>query len=88
VTRLQEDPKGALANVIKLHVISGDVTAEDLADEDGKCVSTLGGKVKITVDGSTVSVGGAEILDDEPQTASNGTILRVDSAVTAPATDC
>ncbi len=89
---LQQDPQGALANVLKLHVMSGNVTADDLADENGKCVDTLGGKVKITVEGegddASVSFGGAGVIDGEPQTASNGTILKLDSVVTAPATDC
>ena len=89
---LQQDPQGALANVLKLHVISGNVTVDDLADENGKCVDTLGGKVKITVEGegddASVSFGGAGVIDGEPQTASNGTILKLDSVVTAPATDC
>ena len=92
LANLQQDPQGALANVLKLHVISGNVTVEDLADEDGKCVDTLGGKVKITAQGegddATVSFGGATVQDGDPQTASNGTILKLDSVVTAPATDC
>ena len=92
LANLQADPQGALANVLRLHVISGNVTVEDLAGEDGKCVDTLGGKVKITVEGegddATVSYGGATIEDGDPQTASNGTILKLDSVVTAPATVC
>ncbi|UDY36749.1 fasciclin domain-containing protein [Dermatobacter hominis] len=92
LANLEQDPQGALANVLKLHVISGNVTVDDLADEGGQCVDTLGGKVKITVEGegddATVSFGGATIEDGDPQTASNGTILKLDSVVTAPATDC
>lgn len=92
MTRLQQDPAGALANVVRLHVMNGTVTVEDLAKEDGSCVETLGGMVKITVDGkgddATVHYGSATVSDNPPQKAANGQILKVDSVQTAPATSC
>jgi len=92
VARLEQDPRGALANVLKLHLISGNVTWDDLIDEDGSCVTTLGGPVKVEVDGegedATISFGGAALPQQDAQAASNGTILKTDSVTTAPATDC
>jgi len=92
VARLEQDPRGALANVLKLHLISGNVTWDDLIDEDGSCVTTLGGPVKVEVDvegeDATISLGGAALPQQDAQAASNGTILKTDSVTTAPATDC
>lgn len=92
MARLEQDPGGALTTVVGLHVMNGAVTVEDLAKEDGTCVDTLGGKVKITVSGTgddaVVHFGAATVSPDEPQKAANGQILTVDSAVTAPATSC
>lgn len=92
VAALQEDPQGALANVLKLHVVPGNVTRDDLIDKNGECVATLGGNVKITVvgegDDAQVLFGEATVDPGEPQTAANGSIIKLDSVVTAPATDC
>lgn len=92
VARLEQDPRGALANVLKLHLISGNVTWDDLIDEDGSCVTTVGGPVKVEVDGegedAAISFGGAALPQQDAQAASNGTILKTDSVTTAPATDC
>jgi len=85
---LQQDPQGALASVVKLHMIEGNMTPEALADMNGKCVKTLGGEVKITVDGETVSFGGAKVSGAAPKPAANGSILAVDSVVTSASTDC
>ena len=51
IDQLKADPQGALANVLKLHVLSGSVMSTDAADLVGKCVETLNGKVKIGKDG-------------------------------------
>lgn len=92
MTRLQQDPAGALGTLVRLHVIPGTLTVDDLAKKDGECIDTLGGKVKIAVsdkgDDATVKFGGATVSHDEPQKAANGQILTVDSVVTAPATSC
>lgn len=92
MARLEQDPTGALANVVRLHVMNGTVTVEDLAKNDGQCVDTLGGKVKVTTSGkstaTTVDFGGATVSNEDPKPAANGQILTVDSVVTAPATSC
>jgi uncharacterized surface protein with fasciclin (FAS1) repeats len=84
---LKSDPTGALANVLKLHVVSGKVLAADAMKLDGQCVDTLGGKVKIAKSGSDLTVGGAKIITTDIE-ASNGVIHAIDGVITAPSTDC
>lgn len=92
MTRLQQDPQGALASVLKLHIISGSLSLDALRDEGGSCVTTLGGPVLIEVDGdgddAGISYGGAPVPDQEGQATANGTILKADAVTTARATDC
>ncbi len=87
LAQLQADPQGALANVLKLHVISGKVLAADAASLVGQCVDTLGGKVKIEKSGDTLTIGGAPIVKTDIE-ASNGVVHVIDGVITAPATDC
>ena len=84
---LQADPKGALTDVLKLHVISGKVTADDAAAAAGTCVETLGGKVKIEKVGDNLTFGGAKIVKVNIE-GSNGVIHFIDGVVTAPSPDC
>ena len=92
MTALEQDPKGALANVLKLHILNGNVTWDDLSEKNGQCVATLGGNVKVTVEGegddAAVDFGGAPVPAQDGIKAVNGTILKVDGVTTAPATDC
>lgn len=92
MTALEQDPKGALANVLKLHILNGNVTWDDLSEKNGQCVATLGGNVKVTVEGegddAAVDFGGAPVPQQDGVKAVNGTILKVDGVTTAPATDC
>jgi uncharacterized surface protein with fasciclin (FAS1) repeats len=85
--KLQADPTGALAGVLKLHVISGKVLAADAAKLDGKCVDTLGGKVKIAKVGSDLTIGGAKIVKTDIE-GSNGVIHVLDGVITAPTSGC
>ncbi len=85
--QLKADPKGALANVLKLHVISGKVTSEQAAKAAGSCVETLGGKVKVEKVGDNLTIGGATITTTDLE-GSNGVIHVIDSVITAPSTDC
>ena len=84
---LQADPTGALADVLKLHVVSGKVLAADAMKLDGQCVDTLGGKVKIAKSGDNLTIGGATITQTDLE-GSNGVIHVIDSVITAPSTDC
>ena len=85
--QLQADPTGALADVLKLHVVSGKVLAADAMKLDGQCVDTLGGKVKIAKSGDNLTIGGATITQTDLE-GSNGVIHVIDSVITAPSTDC
>jgi uncharacterized surface protein with fasciclin (FAS1) repeats len=85
--QLRADPQGALANVLRLHVLSGAEDAVQLGDLAGKCVTTLNGKVQIGKDGDTITFGGAPIVKTDI-TASNGVIHLIDGVVLAPSTTC
>lgn len=89
---LQQDPQGALANVLKLHILSGNVSWDALAAKAGSCVDTLGGKVKVEVTGegdkAVINFGGAPVPNQKAVTAANGTILKADGVTTAPASSC
>ncbi len=87
IEQLQADPTGALADVLKLHVVSGKVLAADAMELDGQCVDTLGGKVKIAKSGSDLTIGGATIVQTDTE-GSNGVIHVLDGVITAPSADC
>jgi uncharacterized surface protein with fasciclin (FAS1) repeats len=87
LAQLQADPTGALAEVLKLHVISGAVDSAAAAAAAGTCVDTLGGKVKIEKVGEDLTFGGAKITQVDLE-GSNGIIHVIDGVVTAPSTDC
>ena len=84
---LQADPKGALTDVLKLHVISGKVDSAAATAAAGTCVETLGGKVKIEKVGDNLTFGGATITKTDIK-GSNGTIHVIDGVVTAPSANC
>ena len=84
---LAADPTGKLADVLKLHVVSGKVLAADAAKLDGQCVDTLGGKVKIAKSGNDLTIVGQKIVKTDIE-GSNGVIHVIDGVITAPSTDC
>ncbi len=84
---LLADPTGDLTDILKLHVISGEVDSAAAAAAVGTCVETLGGKVLISQEGEDLFFGGAKITDVDI-TGSNGVIHVIDGVVTAPSTDC
>ena len=87
VAALKADPTGALADVLKLHVVSGKVLAADAAKLDGQCVDTLGGKVKIAKSGNDLTIVGQKIVKTDIE-GSNGVIHVIDGVITAPSPDC
>ena len=88
VAALKADPKGKLTDVLKLHVISGNVDAAAATAAAGTCVETLGGKVKIEKDAEgNLTFGGAKIVKTDIK-GSNGTIHVIDGVVTAPSEGC
>lgn len=82
---LLADPKGALTQILKLHVISGSVDSEAAIAAAGGTVDTLGGPVSVKVADGELVIGGATVVTaDIP--ASNGTIHVIDAVITEPAT--
>ncbi len=81
---LLADPKGALTDVLKLHVIAGSVDAAAATAAAGTEVETLGGKVAVAKDGDKLTIGGATIVTTDIK-ASNGIIHVIDAVITAPA---
>jgi uncharacterized surface protein with fasciclin (FAS1) repeats len=84
VDTLLEDPTGALADILKLHVMSGAVDSEAAIAAAGGTVDTLGGPVSVALDGENLVVGGATVVTADIQ-ASNGIIHVIDAVITAPA---
>jgi len=84
---LQADPTGALTDVLKLHVISGEVDAEAATAAAGTCVETLGGKVKVEQVGDGLTIGGVPIVSTDIK-GSNGIIHVLGGVITAPSADC
>ena len=87
LTALAADPTGALTDVLKLHVIAGEVDSAAATEAVGTCVETLGGKVLIGQEGDNLTFGGA-IITDVDITGSNGIIHVIDGVVTEAAADC
>ena len=84
---LQADPTGALTDVLKLHVISGEVDAEAATAAAGTCVETLGGKVKVEKVGDGLTIGGVPIVSTDIK-GSNGIIHVLGGVITAPSEGC
>ena len=81
---LAADPTGDLADVLKLHVVSGKIMAADAVEAAGTSIETLnGGKLKVEVVNDEVIVGGAKVVTPDVE-ASNGVIHAIDSVITAP----
>ncbi|KLR60347.1 secreted/surface protein with fasciclin-like repeat [Actinobacteria bacterium IMCC26207] len=87
LTALAADPTGALTDVLKLHVIAGEVDSAAATAAVGTCVETLGGKVLIGQEGDNLTFGGATITDVDI-TGSNGIIHVIDGVVTEASADC
>jgi uncharacterized surface protein with fasciclin (FAS1) repeats len=72
----------ALRNVLSYHVVEGRIAATDLMNM--ATVSTLQGAVsEVLVDGETVMIGGAQVLDQGIE-ASNGVIYTIDTVLLPP----
>ncbi len=84
VDTLLKDPKGDLAKILKLHVISGAVDSKAATAAAGTNVDTLGGKVAVKLDGDKLTVGGATVITADIK-AKNGIIHLIDAVITAPA---
>jgi uncharacterized surface protein with fasciclin (FAS1) repeats len=81
---LLADPKGALADILKLHVLSGAVDSKAAIAAAGGNVDTLGGPVSVELDGDKLIVGGATVITADVK-ASNGIVHVIDAVITKPA---
>jgi len=81
---LLKDPKGALTDILKLHVMSGAVDSKAAIAAAGGTVDTLGGKVSVELKGDKLVVGGATVVTADIK-ATNGVIHVIDAVITKPA---
>jgi uncharacterized surface protein with fasciclin (FAS1) repeats len=81
---LLADPSGALTDVLKLHVIAGEVDSAAATAAAGTNVETLGGPVAVALEGESLTVGGATVVTADIE-ACNGIIHVIDAVITAPA---
>lgn len=84
---LLEDPEGALTEVLQLHVIAGEVDSNAALEAVDSCVETLGGQVRVAMEGEELTVGGAVVSSTDIE-ASNGIIHVIDSVIVEPSADC
>ena len=81
---LLADPKGDLAKILKLHVMSGAVDSKAAIAAAGGTVETLGGPVSVELVGEKLVIGGATVVTADI-VASNGVIHVIDAVITKPA---
>jgi uncharacterized surface protein with fasciclin (FAS1) repeats len=76
---LLADPTGDLATILKVHVVAGKMSADELI-KAGKATSLQGTELKITADGDTMKVDDASVVCGNVQTA-NATVFIIDSVL-------
>lgn len=81
---LLKDPEGALADILKLHVIAGAVDSKAAIAAAGGTVDSLGGPISVELKGSDLFVGGAKVTTADIK-AKNGIIHVIDAVITKPA---
>lgn len=72
------------SQALDLHVAKSRLSAADLIPLNGKAVGTIGGPVKVVIDGRTLKIGGAPVTRTDIIT-SNG-VIHLIGAVITPAT--
>ena len=78
---LKPENKAKLAAILTYHVVPGTVMAAQVVTMNGKEAKTVNGQaVKITVNGSAVTVGSAKVVTTDVK-ASNGVIHIIDSVM-------
>jgi uncharacterized surface protein with fasciclin (FAS1) repeats len=87
---LKPESKAALGNILKYHVVAGNVKAADVVKliTDGKgtaTIKTLGGELKASMDGDKVILtdakGGKSTITATDIAASNGVVHTIDTVV-------
>lgn len=86
VETLLKDPKGQLAEILKYHVVAGEVMAADVAKMDGQKVKTVqGAELTVEVSGGKVvlvdAAGNRVNVIKTDITASNGVIHVIDAVL-------
>ena len=86
VETLLKDPKGQLAEILKYHVVAGEVMAADVAKMDGQKVKTVqGAELTVDVSGDKVvlvdAAGNRVNVIKTDITASNGVIHVIDAVL-------
>ena len=86
VETLLKDPKGQLAEILKYHVVAGEVMAADVAKMDGQKVKTVqGGELTVEVSGDKVvlvdAAGNRVNVIKTDIAASNGVIHVIDAVL-------
>jgi uncharacterized surface protein with fasciclin (FAS1) repeats len=86
VETLLKDPKGQLAEILKYHVVAGEVMAADVAKMDGQKVKTVqGAELTVEVSGDKVvlvdAAGSRVNVIKTDITASNGVIHVIDAVL-------
>ena len=86
VDTLLKDPKGQLAEILKYHVVAGEVMAADVAKMDGQKVKTVqGGELTVEVSGDKVvlvdAAGNRVNVIKTDIAASNGVIHVIDAVL-------
>lgn len=82
---LVDGMEAELSKVLTYHVVAGTVMAADLTD--GQMIETVQGqKLLVTINGSTVQVGGATVVTADIE-SSNGVIHEIDTVLMPMATD-
>ncbi|MBP6134570.1 MAG: fasciclin domain-containing protein [Candidatus Microthrix sp.] len=82
---LLADPTGDLTDILKVHVVEGKMSAQDLIDA-GSVKSLQGSELKITADGDTMKVNDSTVVCGNVQTA-NATVFIIDSVLMPEAAD-
>lgn len=76
---LLTDPS-SLGDLLQYHVVGGSYPASELTD--GQTLTTLqGGDLAVSVQGDTVTVGGAQVVQPDAAQASNGVIHIIDGVL-------
>jgi uncharacterized surface protein with fasciclin (FAS1) repeats len=72
----------SLATVLNLHIVKKKLTAADLIPLAGSTIDSLGGAVRVSIDGRTLQIGGAPVTRTDIL-ASNGVVHLVGGLVVA-----
>jgi uncharacterized surface protein with fasciclin (FAS1) repeats len=72
----------SLATILNLHIVKKKLTAADLIPLAGSTIDSLGGAVRVSIDGRTLQIGGAPVTRTDIL-ASNGVVHLVGGVVAA-----